>query len=155
MSKKEKITEPVNVALLEALAKNARTPVKELAVMVGKSATATYERIQKLEATGAIQGYHARVSDWAIGKPLTVFASVRLKEHFKETIDGFVRDISRIEEVEEWFHITGQHDFMLRVNMSGIQDYQHFLTEKLASLPNIATVQSLMVLKHAHGVHLT
>jgi hypothetical protein len=44
---------------------------------------------------------------------------------------------------------------MLRVNMSGIQDYQHFLTEKLASLPNIATVQSLMVLKHAHGVHLT
>ena len=123
--------------------------------MVGKSTTATYERIQKLEAMGAIQGYHARVSDWAIGKPLTVFASVRLKEHFKETIDGFVRDISRIDEVEEWFHITGQHDFMLRVNMSGIQDYQHFLTEKLASLPNIATVQSLMVLKHAHGVHLT
>jgi bisphosphoglycerate-independent phosphoglycerate mutase (AlkP superfamily) len=65
------------------------------------------------------------------------------------------QNISRIDEVEEWFHITGQHDFMLRVNISGIQDYQHFLTEKLASLPNISTVQSLMVLNHGHGVHLS
>ena len=52
MSKKEKITDLVNVALLEALAKNARTPVKELAIMVGKSTRQPMSAFKSLKPWG-------------------------------------------------------------------------------------------------------
>lgn len=142
-----KITDEVNVQLMRALRRDSRQSLKELAAQVGKSTTAVHERIQKLESQGVIQGYHAQIAPWAEGKPLTVFVAIQLKAHYQDIIEGFMRDMRELDEVQEWFHVTGGYDYMLRVQMRDMADYQQFLTKKLAALPNIGTVQSMMVLE--------
>ena len=136
----------VDLQLLRALQEDARLSTKELAKRVHKSSTATYERIKRMEAAGVIAGYRAEVPPAALGKELVVFVAVRLKEHRDTILEAFQSDLRGLYEVEEWYHITGPHDFMLKVAMPSMDAYHRFLNKKLAALPNISTVQSLIVL---------
>jgi DNA-binding Lrp family transcriptional regulator len=99
-----------------------------------------------MEAAGVIAGYRAEVPPAALGKELVVFVAVRLKEHRDTILESFQSDLRGLYEVEEWYHITGPHDFMLKVAMPSMDAYHRFLNKKLAALPNISTVQSLIVL---------
>ena len=148
MDKAKNILDSADFRLLEALKSDARLTVKELAGTIGKSATATYERVKRLESMKAIRGYHADVDPRFLGKEFSSFVSIRLKEHESETIRAFEASLGRIPEVREWYHITGPHDYMIKVEMESIAAYHQFINERLASIPNIATVQSLIVLNH-------
>jgi DNA-binding Lrp family transcriptional regulator len=141
MSSFQKIDlDEVDLQLLRALQDDARLSTKELAKRVHKSSTATYERIKRMEAAGVI------APPAALGKELVVFVSIRLKEHRDTILEAFQSDLRGLFEVEEWYHITGPHDFMLKVAMPSMDAYHRFLNKKLAALPNISTVQSLIVL---------
>lgn len=144
--KQKIILNPIDLVLLKALQKDARLTVKELSHLIHKSATATYERIRKLETSGAITGYRAEIPAAVLGNHLVVFVSVRLKEHKDTILVEFQKDLSQLEVVQEWYHITGPHDFMLKVSLPSMEEYHYFLNHQLAALPNIATVQSLIVL---------
>lgn len=148
MEKTNKILDATDKRLLEVLKSDARLTVKELASHIGKSATATFERVKRLEHLKAIRGYHADVDSTFLGKEFSSFVSIRLKQHESETIRSFEASLGGLPEVSEWYHITGPHDYMIKVEMESIAAYHHFINERLASIPNIATVQSLIVLNH-------
>ena len=83
-----------------------------------------------------------------IGKGLKVQCLVSLKEHHLDLLKSFESKIVHFEEVSECYHIAGDYDYILVIEVGDMEEYQHFLKEKLASIPSISNVQSSFVMSN-------
>lgn len=135
-----------DIRLLQLLQHDSKVTNKELADKVGMSVTAVYERIHSLEQRGVIRRYVALVDRESIGKNLLAFTIVKVKEHSKTALRGFEREAIKFAEVMECYQLTGQFDFLLKVASRDMKEYNSFLMDRLATLPNIAGVETMFVL---------
>ena len=140
------MTDVYDIAILREVQHSAKITVKELSEKVNLSPTPVFERLKKLEKEGYITGYHARLNPKLLGLNLTVMCYVSLRYHQKDLIEIFMREVVLFPEVRECFHIAGMYDFLLRVMISDMDAYQHFVSHKLASMENIGNVQSAFVM---------
>ncbi|WP_240664755.1 Lrp/AsnC family transcriptional regulator [Paenirhodobacter ferrireducens] len=102
----------LDIAILEALQDNARTPLSEVGRRVGLSQPATSERVKRLEDRGIITGYAVRLDPAALG--LGMMAIIRLKtshEHIKPALRAF----AEMPHVIEVHRLTGEDCFLLKV----------------------------------------
>jgi len=136
----------IDLKIMQLLSKNGKLGNKEIAHEIGLSVSPTFERVKRLERNGAIEGYKAIINKKSIGKGLQVFCNVSLKAHNLDLIEAFEDQIVHIEEVAKCYHLAGNFDYSLLVEVPDIDSYQDFLKQKLASIPNIANVQSSFVL---------
>lgn len=132
--------------LLALLQANAKATIKELAAELHLTVTPVYERIRRLEREGAILGYRAVLDRELLGLPFMALCEVQLKEHTKDYIRQFEREIQTLVEVTACFHTAGTFDYLLHILVEDMDAYQHFIVEKLAALGNIGRVQSAFVL---------
>lgn len=146
VSQKFYLMDKTDKALLRALQENAKLTNKELAAQLGLTITPVHERIKKLEREGYISHYSAVVNPQKVGLALHVFCSVSLKDHQKEFIEQFERDVMALEEVLECYHIGGQFDYLLKVMVKDMETYRMFVSQKLSELDNIGNVQSSFVM---------
>lgn len=138
-----------DLQILQLLQHDARLTNKEIADKIGKSVSPIYERIRRLQNEGVIQQYVAVLDKRKIGKSLTAYTHVQLKEHADHIMKTFEKEVVRIPEVMECYHMTGQYDFLLKVAMADMDEYYGFILNKIAKLPNVGTVQSFFVLHEA------
>lgn len=136
----------IDFNILKILQERGRITNAQLAMDVGLSPAPTLERVRKLEASGLIQSYHAIVSPELLGLGITVFIEVKLNYHSHFKIEQFIENISALEEVVEAYHITGDGDFLLKMFVSSISDYQKFIVEKLSKIDGVGHIQSKVVL---------
>ena len=139
--------DPTDKRILQLLQENADYTNKEIAAKLGMSITPIFERIKKLKSNGVIKQVVAVVDKKALGKTLTSYCNVSLKVHAKDFLKKFEKEVAELKEVQECYHIAGHYDYLLKVNTKDIDTYQHFITQKLASLENIGNVQSSFVMK--------
>lgn len=132
--------------ILEILKENSKIVTKEIALKVGLTVTPTYERIKRLERIGVITGYTARLNKKLIGKGLQVFCQVSLKEHNLELLESFEQMVVSFDEVSTCYHIAGDHDYALLIEVSDMGEYEAFLKQSLATIPSIMNVQSSFVM---------
>ncbi|KAK6024544.1 transcriptional regulator, AsnC family [Ostertagia ostertagi] len=104
---------------IEVLQEDARLNTKEIAGKVGLSVTPTYERLKKIEKSGL---------------------------HSLPLLKKFEAAMLDIREVMECHHVAGTYDYLLKVVVKDMHEYQDFLTNKLAAIENIATVHSVFVM---------
>ena len=145
----------IDFELLRMLQKDAKLTIKEIAIRVNLSPTPVYERIKRLEKEGLIEKYIAIVNAEKAGKNLTVFCNIILKEHTKEIVNKFVRDIVSLKEVVECYNISGDYDFLLKIVTKDMKHYQFFVINELGSVKNIGSVHSTFVIgviKHNYAV---
>ncbi len=138
--------DPVDIHILQLLQHDARLTNKEIADKLGKSVTPVYDRIKRLEEEGFIARYVALLNKDLIGKPLVAFTTVQLKEHSSVALKGFEREVVRFGEVMECYQLTGLFDFLLKTAIKDMVEYNDFLMNRLATLPNIGAVQTHFVL---------
>lgn len=146
--------DPTDKEILRHLQQDALLTTKELASRLNLSPTPVYERVRRLEKDGVIKKYVALVDREKVLKDLMVFCSIRLKEHAQEAGARFVQEIVRLDEVQECYNISGDYDFMLKIVVHDMREYQAFLMNKLASLENIGSTHSIFVMseiKHETG----
>jgi DNA-binding Lrp family transcriptional regulator len=136
----------LDISLLRLLQVNSKWTLKELARELNLSTTPVFERIRSLEKEGVITGYAALVDRHKVGKEMVAYCTVTLEQHNKEYIRNFEQAVTQLEEVVECYHIAGVFDYLLKVIVDDINDYQHFVTEKLAALENLGRVQSSFVM---------
>jgi Lrp/AsnC family leucine-responsive transcriptional regulator len=136
----------LDIRLLQLLQHDCRLTNKELADKIGKSATFVFDRIQNLQQRGIIRRYVALVDRETIGKNLLSFTIVKVKEHSKTALRGFEREAVKFPEVMECYQLTGQFDFLIKVASRDMKEYNTFLMDKLATLPNITAVETMFVL---------
>lgn len=143
-----KITiDAIDRRILVALQKDGRMSLTDLADQVGLSATPCKRRLARLEESGLIAGYQARIDPQVSGFGITVFVSVELERqhvtelaHFQETISGF-------SEVVRGTLMTGSQDFLLEVAVESLEEYERFLQTRLLKVEGIRAVRSRFALR--------
>ncbi|SEA31055.1 DNA-binding transcriptional regulator, Lrp family [Arachidicoccus rhizosphaerae] len=135
--------------ILKILQKDASLTSKEVAVQVNKSTAAVHERIRKLKKEGFIKKIIAILDRKKINKNLVAFCHVLLHNHSTNTLQEFESSVVQLPEVLECLQMTGAFDFILRVAVKDMDDYQDFYRNKLAALANVTTVQSFFILSEA------
>lgn len=132
--------------ILMYLQEDAKLTTKELAGRLNLSPTPVYERVKRLENDGVIKRYVAVVDREKVGKDLMVLCNIRLKEHEQIAGARFVKQITELPEVVECLNISGDYDFLIKVVVNDMREYQSFIMNKLASLENIGSTQSIFVM---------
>ncbi len=143
--------------LLSLLQKDSKQTNKELSNALHLSVTAVYERIKKLEKEGIIQKYVALVDKKAIAQNFQAHCHVRLTQHSKEFVMKFEREIIKLEEVLECYHVSGDYDYILKVLVKDMEAYRDFMVTKLTAIPNIGNTHSIFVIgevKHTTAISI-
>lgn len=112
--------------ILTFLQADANVSIAELADRVGLSQTPCWKRIQRLEAQGIIQKRVALVSPEKIGLGLTVFVEVETPDHSVHWLDRFANAVTAMPEVMEFYRMAGDVDYLIRVVVSDMADYDRF-----------------------------
>lgn len=146
MEKKSETLDAIDLTILRLLQEDAFLTTKELASGVNMSTTPVFERVKRLERDGYIIRYTALLDRRKLGFSMLVFCEVSLKEHNRDFLIRFERQIAGLPEVLECHHITGAFDYLLKVVIGDMDDYQRFVKDKLAALENIGQVQSHFVM---------
>jgi Lrp/AsnC family leucine-responsive transcriptional regulator len=128
--------------LLRFLQEDCKKTTKEYARHLGLSTTAVYERIKRLEKTGVIKKYVALVDKKKTNRDFTVLCHVKLIQHIKEYVLQFEREVQKLEEVSECFHVSGDYDYILKIHVTDMAAYRDFMVTKLTALNNIGSTQS-------------
>jgi DNA-binding Lrp family transcriptional regulator len=143
--------------ILHYLQYDAKLTNKEIADKLGKSVTPVYERIRRMEREGIIRNYVVLVDRHKVGISLLAYTNVQLKEHSYQMLKAFEKAVVKLEEVMECNHMTGSYDYLLKIGVRDMQEYQEFIINKLSRLANIGTVQSSFVMteiKQETALHL-
>ncbi len=133
-------------ALLNLLQADCKKTTKWYALKLGLSTTAVFERIRKLERQGVITDYVALLDKAVIKKDFTVFCHVRLVQHTKENVLRFERQVQQLQEVSECHHVSGDHDYILIINVEDMKAYREFMVNKLTAIDQIGSTRSSFVI---------
>jgi Lrp/AsnC family leucine-responsive transcriptional regulator len=132
--------------ILDALQRDGRLSVVDLAESIGLSATPCARRIKALESEGAIEGYAAVLNPARVGLAVLAIVQVKLTEHTDETVARFEREIQLMDEVTKCFAMTGSYDFILEVYGKDLDALSNVVLKKLIRVPNVRDMQSSVVL---------
>lgn len=132
--------------ILGLLQGDATLPVADIAKKVGLSTTPCWRRIQKLEEDKVIQRRVAILDNKKINVGVTVFVSIKTDQHNKEWLLRFAEVISAYDEVVEFFRMSGQIDYLLKVVVPDIEAYDVFY-KKLVSNIEIEDVSSTFAME--------
>jgi len=136
----------VDKKLLKLLQENSKQTNKYYASVLGLSTTAVYERIKKLERSGVISRYTAVVNKEKVNKNFISFCHVKLLQHSKEYVLQFERDIAQLDAVTSCFHIAGDYDYLLKIQVEDMAAYRNFMVSKLTAIAHIGSTQSAFVI---------
>ena len=110
------------------------------------SPSACLRRVQEFERIGVIRGYNAVIDCSLLGVGLTVYVTIGLSCHSKESLSQFEDVITATDEVTECHTITGSVEYLLRVEVADIKSYKKFHTDVLGTIPSISSITSFLVM---------
>jgi Lrp/AsnC family leucine-responsive transcriptional regulator len=137
----------IDKKILMLLQQDAKLNTKEIAEKVGLSVSPTFERIKKLEQKEYIKKYVALLDPTKVGKSISVYCQVTLAVHSRDLIDDFKQHILALPEIMGCYHVSGNYDFLLKVAVNDMNEYQKFVIDKLSVIKGISNVQSSFVME--------
>jgi DNA-binding Lrp family transcriptional regulator len=141
--------DPIDRQILAELQADGRMTNVELASRVGISAPPCLRRVRTLEESGYIRGYHADVDARELGFEVAVFAMVRLRSQAEVDLSAFEALCRSWSLVRECHMLNGEIDFILKCVAPDLSTFQRFLTDKLTSAENVASVKTSLVIRCA------
>lgn len=136
----------IDKKLLQLLQHDSTPTTKALSLKLGLSATAVYERIRKLEREGVIRGYVALLDRARVDRDFVAFCHIKLLQHSRDFVMQFEKQVIRLDEVLECFHVSGDYDYILKICVRDMAEYRQFLVTKLTTLEHIGSTQSSFVI---------
>ena len=131
----------IDKKILTLLQQNSTQPLADIARKVGLSVTPCWRRVQKLEEDGIIRGRVALLDAERLGLGMSVFVAIKINEHSSEWLENFAIKISGYDEVVEFYRMSGDVDYMLRVVVKNMSAYDQFY-KKLISDVSLKDVSS-------------
>lgn len=136
----------IDLQILRCLQEDGRLTTKELAGKVNLSSTPVYDRVKRLEREGYIKKYTAVLDYEKLNRGFAVYCNVKLKQLNAAIANEFSNDIKKLPEVTECYNISGDFDYMLKIQTPDMKYYQYFLLNKLGKLNSINSIQSVFVM---------
>lgn len=120
--------------ILAILQEDTSLPVAEIATRVNLSQTPCWRRIQRLEQAGIIASRVALVDPEAIGLGLSVFVEIEAADHSPEWLARFAEAVVALPEVMEVYRMAGDVDYLLRVAVGSMADFDDFYRRLIAAI---------------------
>jgi DNA-binding Lrp family transcriptional regulator len=134
-------------AILEALQQDGRISNVHLAARVSLSESACLRRVRALEQDGLIERYVALLNQKKAGVGGTVFVHIALRREEQSELAAFEKAVQDIPEIMECYLMTGEFDYLLRVVVSDMADFERLHNEALTRLPGVARVNSSVAIR--------
>lgn len=128
--------------ILSILQRDASVPLKELAEAVNLSTTPCWKRVKKLEDEGYIRGKVVLLDPVRLGLGLSVFVQLKTQHHDNAWLERFAETVVRFDEVVEFYRMSGEWDYMLRVVVSDIAAYDRFYKKLITSTEGLSNITS-------------
>jgi Lrp/AsnC family transcriptional regulator len=125
----------IDRTLLELLQRDSTMPVAELAQRVNLSQTPCWKRVQRLKDAGVIRAQVALCDPSKLGVGTTVFVAIRTNQHTEPWAEQFTRAVADIPEIVEVYRMSGETDYLLRVVVSDIADYDRVYQQLIRDVP--------------------
>ena len=151
------VLDSIDLQILRALQENARLTTKELAARVNLSTTPVFERMKRLEKEGFIKKYVAVLDAEKLGRGFTVYCSVKLKQMNQSVARDFISVIRDIPQVAECYNISGEYDYLLKIQAPDMKYYNEFIINVLGNIDAIGSILSSFVMneiKNTHGLYV-
>jgi len=137
----------IDQQILKELQLDARISNAELARRVNLSPPATHARVKRLEENRYIDRHVTLVNRKNVGYDLLCFVRVSLQLHDTDQVIGFHKAIRNMTEVLECHHVTGDHDYLLKIVAQNTDDLENFLVNRLTPIPGVAKIHTSLVLR--------
>lgn len=121
--------------IVAELMQDATLPIAQIAEKVGLSQTPCWKRIQKLEAQGVLTRRVALADPRKLGLGITVFVEIEAPDHSPEWRDRFTRVVTSLPEIMETWRMAGRMDYMLRVAVADMADFDRFYKRLTDAVP--------------------
>ncbi len=121
--------------ILSILQKDATIPVAEIGKKIGLSTTPCWRRIQKMEEDGVILHRVAVLNPKKVNAGVTVFVSIRTSEHNDAWMRKFSNVVEGFSEVVEFYRMSGDVDYILRVVVPDIAAFDVFYKKLIKQIP--------------------
>lgn len=116
----------IDKQILKLLQEDAAQPVADIANKIGLSVTPCWRRIQKMEEGGIIAKRVALLAGPKLGLGMSVFVAIKTNQHNAAWLADFAERISAFDEVVEFYRMSGEVDYMLRVVVRDMAAYDAF-----------------------------
>jgi Lrp/AsnC family leucine-responsive transcriptional regulator len=133
--------------ILEALQSDGRISNKQLAQQVHLSESACLRRVRALEEDGMIERYVAMLNQKKAGVPGDVLVHIGLHREEQSELAAFEDAVRNIPEVMECYLMTGEFDYLLRVVVKDMADFERIHKDELTRLPGVARVNSSFAIR--------
>ena len=133
--------------ILKALQHDGRISNKQLATEVNLSESACLRRVRALEDSGMIEQYVAMVSQSEAGLSGNVLVHIGLHREEQSELAAFEAAVQDIPEVMECYLMTGEFDYLLRVVVADMADFERIHKDELTRLPGVARVNSSVAIR--------
>ena len=137
----------IDLAILKTLQENGRISNADLADRVGLSASSCSRRLDILEKSGVISGYHARVAHKALDYRMIVIVHISLSGQFAKTLAEFEAAVKRVPNVLVCYLMSGEYDYILRIACKDLEDYERIHRDWLSALPHVVKINSSFALR--------
>jgi Lrp/AsnC family transcriptional regulator, leucine-responsive regulatory protein len=136
--------DPIDYKILDLLQTDAQTTQMDIAAAVGLSQPAVADRVRKLEESGAIVGYVARLDPRAMGNDIRAFVGVRISHPRHH--EGFARRIAEVPEVLECHRVAGLDSYLLKVVTRDTESLDRLISDALRRIPGVTRTHTTVVL---------
>lgn len=133
--------------ILKTLQRDGRISNVDLAQRVRLSESACLRRVRALEQEGYIRGYVAVLDQKRLGSSGTVFVHIALRREEQSELAAFEQSVAQIPEVMECYLMTGEFDYLLRLVVADMADFERLHNEALTRLPGVARVNSSVAIR--------
>lgn len=136
-----------DVAILKILQKDATISTADLAEAVGLSLSPCWRRIKRLRELGIIRADVALLSKADLGLEINAIAQLTLRNQLVDDRTTFEEWALSRDEIVECLSISGERDYLLRIVVTDLAHYEHFLTSQLLALPCVSSANTSFVLR--------
>ena len=137
----------LDLSILKALQKDGRMSNASLSETVGLSQSACSRRLDILEKSGVIRGYHARISNAAVGHPVTVIVHMSLSGQSEKILSEFEAAVKLCPNVLVCYLMSGEYDYLIRIAAKDLADYERIHKQWLSAMPHVIKINSSFALR--------
>lgn len=134
-------------AILERLQRDGRIANVDLAESVSLSPSSCLRRTKALEADGLIAGYRAELDRERAGLGLTVFISLKVEQHSRETSRQIEAALTKIPAVIACYVVSGEADFLVEAVVPDLAAYERLLLDQVLAIGPVTDARSTFVIR--------
>ncbi len=137
----------VDRRIVRALQRDASLSHAAMAETVGASAASVWRRVRNLEKEGVLGASVRLASPERLGRSVNVMCQVRMTRQTMDARDEFERFIAGREEIVECYAMSGEWDYLLRIAVKDVADYDRFIRQGVLAHPSVANAASNFALR--------